>query len=134
MKILKNVLISVLIGHLAGLLVCAAGAFWALEMPNADTSAAVFGMASCTVGVLAMAIASKKLSGGSVLCSLLCGACYLLLSFCFGRLTYGAGKIGIYEIAIAAQSVLIPLVLCFSGVTFMGRKRRVRRISKKIFK
>lgn len=134
MRILKNVILSVLIGHLCGFLACLAGAFFALKMPNGTTSSLVFGLAACTVGTVAMAVASKRLSSGSVVCALLCGALYSILSFTLGSLFFDKNGFGWIETVMLAQSFAFPLALCFSGITFTGRRRRSRYVAQKIHK
>ena len=69
MKILKNAVISAVIGHAFGVAACLVGAIFALKMPNSDTSSAIFGVLSCTVGAVAVAVASKIQGHGSVICA-----------------------------------------------------------------
>lgn len=134
MKIFKNVLISVLIGHIVGLIACMIGTFFALKMPNSDVSSAIFGIISSGVGVLAMAIASKRQSSGSIVCALSCGALYSALSFGAGALLFEKDVFGWMQLVMLAVSFVLPLLMCFSGVTFMGKRRKTRRIKQKIYK
>ena len=134
MKLLKNVLVSVLIGHALGILFCFAGAYFALKMPDSDLSSAIFGVISCTAGTLVMAVASKKQSGGSVLCALCSGALYCVLSFGLGSLFFERDTFGWMELVMLVQSFAFPLLFCFTGVTFMSKRRQRRRISAKIYK
>lgn len=134
MKLFKNVLVSVLIGHALGIVASLVCAFFALKMPDIDLSSAIFGILSCTVGTLVMAIASKKQSSGSVVCALLCGVFYTALSMAIGMLLFEKESFGWMEALMVAESFIFPLLFCFSGIAFMGKRRKTRRISQKIYK
>lgn len=134
MKLLKNVLVSVLTGHAFGILFCLVGAYFALKMPDSDLSTAIFGVISCAVGTLVMGVAAKKQSGGSVLCALCSSALYCALSFGIGSLLFEKDAFGWMELLMLAESFAFPLLFCFTGVTFMSKRRQRRRISAKIYK
>ena len=132
MKILKNAVISAVIGHAFGIAACLVGAIFALKMPNSDTSSAIFGVLSCTVGAVAVALASKIQGHGSVICAVLSGAIYAALDIGVGTLLFDKGSWGFVEAVMLLESFLIPLLWCFTGVTFMGRRRKIRRKTQKI--
>ena len=134
MKILKNVLIGAGIGQLVGLLVCLIGGLWALNMPSADLSARIVSSLAWILGVVAVSIASAKLSDSSILCAALSGALYAATCLTVGLFLDGGEGIGVLELLMMLFCLLCPVLLCITGVTVLGKRKRRRNIHKKVFK
>lgn len=134
MKIFKNALLSAMIGHTLGLISCLTLSLWALKMANADTAAIIMGVVSSSVGALCMAVASKKLSGGSLVCAILSSMIYILMSFVAGSAFFDNEAFGWRQALILSEGIALPLSMCFGGVLFMSKKRQSRRVRQKIYK
>ena len=134
MKILKNVLISAAVGHLVGIAVCIVGGFLALKMPDADLAARIFSSVAWVFGIVTVSVLSAFMSSSSLLCGTLSGGVYAVVCFVGGFFVRGGEGIGITGLLMAVLAVICPLLVCLSGVTVLGKRKRRKMIGKKTFR